>query len=431
MTEHTHVAIVGAGITGLAIADSLRRRGIPHVVLEAADRVGGVIRSGLVDGSLLEWGPQRTRLTAPVRGLVESLGIADQVITAPAGLPLYVYSRGRLRAVPFSLAEFLRSDIVPLTSKLRALAEPLTAGADPEETVASYFTRKLGQRLYENLAGPLYGGLYASDPADMIVGLSLGHVLRELNVGRSLGLTFLRRGGAVDPPPACSFESGMETLPLALHAANSRNVWLESPVHGIWRHPGGWELPTGSGSVVAERVVVTAAAGVTARLLANEFPVAAEAIGTLTYNPLAIVHLRAETDLHGLGYQVSLGEQMATRGVTFNDSLFGREGVYTVYLGGARAPQVVGWTDEALATTAIREFRQVTGYDGMALYVDHERMPAWDRSWSALERVTLPPTVQLASNWSARPGIPGRLAQARRIADGIAAEFADNPSQAL
>src|SRR5690606_32411205 len=104
---------VGAGITGLAIADSLRRRGIPHVVLEAADRVGGVIRSGLVDGSLLEWGPQRTRLTAPVRGLVESLGIADQVITAPAGLPLYVYSRGRLRAVPFSLAEFLRSDIVP------------------------------------------------------------------------------------------------------------------------------------------------------------------------------------------------------------------------------------------------------------------------------------------------------------------------------
>ena len=54
--------------------------------------------------------------------------------------------------------------------------EPFTRAPDPDETVARLFTRKLGRQAYERLIGPLYGGLYASDPADMIVGLSVGHV---------------------------------------------------------------------------------------------------------------------------------------------------------------------------------------------------------------------------------------------------------------
>ena len=69
-----------------------------------------------------------------------------------------------------------------LTGKLRLALEPLTGGADPEERVSEYFTRKVGRELYETLIAPLYGGLYGSDPADMRVGLSLIHVLREFGV---------------------------------------------------------------------------------------------------------------------------------------------------------------------------------------------------------------------------------------------------------
>ena len=37
------------------------------------------------------------------------------------------------------------------------LARDRAAPADPAESVADYFTRKLGRALYENVAGPLYG----------------------------------------------------------------------------------------------------------------------------------------------------------------------------------------------------------------------------------------------------------------------------------
>ena len=414
------IAIVGAGVTGLALAHELARRGVEHVVLEAAERPGGVIRSGRVDGHLLDWGPQRTRLVGPVRALVAELGLEDEVVTAPAGLPLFVYHAGRLRRVPFSAAGFLRTDLLGPLEKARVLAEPLTAGPRPGERVAAYFTRKVGRAAYERLLGPLYGGLYASDPADMEMELSLAHVLREFGIGRSLLLPLLRRGGSIDPPPAASFRAGMQALPDALYHAHRANVRLGAPVREMVRTADGYRLSLDGGDVDARQVVVTASPPAAARLLGSMAPDAAGRIGSLTRNPLAVVHLHAETELRGLGYQVSLAEPLATRGVTFNDSLFGRTGVYTAYLGGAKRPEVVEWSDERIEETAVREFREVTGYDSRAIAVARERMPAWDVSWRALRGLTLPPGLHLAANWESRPGIPGRLAQAKGLAERLA-----------
>lgn len=414
------IVVIGGGLTGLALAHHLADHGVPHVVLEAAERPGGVIRSGRVEGHLLEWGPQRTRLTAGVQELVRALGIEDEVITSPPGLPLYVYRDGRLRRVPFSAADFLRSDIVSAAGKLRALAEPFTAGARAEESVARYFTRKLGREAYENLLGPLYGGLYASDPADMEVGLSLGHVLHEFGIRRSLLLPLLRRGGRIQPPPACSFREGMQTLPAALLRQHAGRVRLGTPVRALRRAGGGYAVELDGETLHAERVVVTTSAPAAARLLRAAAPEVAERIARLVYNPLAVVHLYAETELVGLGYQVSLAERLYTRGVTFNDSLFGRHGVYTAYLGGAKAPEVVEWKDPELGEAAVDEFRRVTGYDARVLAVAREAMPAWDRSWRALAGLRLPDGLYLAANWESRPGIPGRLAQAKRLAARLA-----------
>lgn len=424
MIQKTRIAIVGGGITGLALAHELSRAGLPHVVLEASDRPGGVIRSARVEGHLLEWGPQRTRLTTSIRALVERLDLSSRIVTAPIDLPLFVHGSGKLRRVPLSVRAFLGSDIVPLSAKLALLREPLTGAARDDESVADFFTRKLGRSIYENIAGPLYGGLYASDPADMIVGLSLRHVLREFRIGRSLLIPLLRRGGGVNPPPAISFDEGMATLPRALHAVNRSNVVLSTPVHTVTRSGHRWRLEHRGGQLEADRLVLTTPASATARLLRSAAPDAAKAIGGLVYNPLAVVHLHATTDLRGLGYQVSLGERMATRGVTFNDSLFGRRGVYTAYLGGARSPDVVEWSDEEISRVAKREFRQVTGFDARVLNVAREAMPAWDRSWTALAGITLPAGIVLAANWESRPGIPGRLAQAERLAREFVRELA-------
>jgi oxygen-dependent protoporphyrinogen oxidase len=414
------VVVIGGGISGLTLAHELERRGVEHLLLEAADRVGGVIRSGTVGGHLLEYGPQRARLSADFDRLVEELALRDRLIEAPPDLPLYVYRSGRLRRVPLSAAQFLLTDLLPLSAKLRVLAEPLTRAAADDESVGGFLRRKLGRAAYEDLAGPLYGGLYASDPDDMIVALSLRHTLRELGVGRSLLLRALR-GGRTGAPVACSFIDGLEELPRSLHGRHRSRIRLRSAARGLSRAGARWVVRTDAEAIDASHVVIATPGRAAAELLREALPDAAYAIRRLVYNPLALVHLHAETSLHGLGYQVSLAESMVTRGVTFNQSLFGRAGVYTSYLGGARNRWVSDAPDEKLAKIAVDEFRQATRVDARVIAVSRQWMPAWDRSWQAIQALDLPAGLHVHASWHSRPGLPGRLAGSRKLADTLAA----------
>ena len=54
----TDVAIVGAGLAGLACAQDLTRAGVECTVLEASDGVGGRVRTDAIDGYLLDRGFQ-------------------------------------------------------------------------------------------------------------------------------------------------------------------------------------------------------------------------------------------------------------------------------------------------------------------------------------------------------------------------------------
>lgn len=58
MVTKTQVAIVGGGLAGLCCAIELQRRGIDYHLYEAADRVGGRIKTDTVDGYLLDHGFQ-------------------------------------------------------------------------------------------------------------------------------------------------------------------------------------------------------------------------------------------------------------------------------------------------------------------------------------------------------------------------------------
>ena len=411
------IVIVGGGISGLALAHRLAARDRPFVLLESSSRVGGVMRSGIIDGRLLEWGPQRGRLTPDFETLIDELGLRPQLITAPPHLPLFIYARGRLRLVPFSLRALLRSDALTWRGKARLLLEPFTPGAHAEETVAAFFTRKLGREVYETLAGPLYGGLYGSDPQDMVMRLSLSHALRDLNVRRSMLAPLFRRGDGIVPPAACSFRDGMETLPRALHERHAARIRLNTAVRAIESRGSSYVVITDLDRYAAEHVVITTPAAAAADMLRGVAPEAASCIAMLRYNPLAVVHMHADTNLRGLGYQVALTESLVTRGVTWNDSLFGRDGVYTAFLGGSRNPSIEREPAERVADIAVSEFRTATRCDAAVMSVDRARMPAWDRSWSATERLVLPRNLHIHASWHARPGIPGRLIMARRLAE--------------
>jgi oxygen-dependent protoporphyrinogen oxidase len=431
------VAVVGAGITGLALTHHLAARGVDSVTYEATDQPGGVIRSTDIDGRTVEVGPQRLRLTPGVRDLVETVDLSEAVVEAGEE-HLFVYSRGKLREAPLDRETFLRTDLLSWPGKLRLLAEPLTRQGMREETAAELFTRKFGRQAYERFIGPLYGGIYGSDPAEMPANFALDGLLkREAETGSFLR-AFLKRVGQGQNSPPISFEGGNQRLPRAIAAAYDDRIELGTPVTGIRRADdvarfdaeattatdggGAWAVETGSGTETFDHVVVTTPADTTADLLADVAD-GTDGLATLTYNPLAMVHLDADCDKEGFGYQVAYGEDLHTLGASWNDSMFDRENLYTVFLGGMHEPEMVERPHAEIGKIAAREFEQVMGSPAEVLNVEtRDRwFPAYDRSWYGLDGFEAPDGITLATNYTARMGIPSRVREAKEVAEELAA----------
>ena len=412
------VGIIGGGITGLALTHALARRGVDSILFERSGEVGGVIRTVRPGGRVVELGPQRTRLVAPVRRLVDELELGPEILHARPGARLFIWARGRLRVVPTRPGALLAGDLLSPAGRLRAALEPLTAGLREGESVAGYFRRKAGTEAYRRLFGPLVSATFASDPETMPAARVLPMILDSLGVRRSL-LAAARRRPPGEAAPACTFRDGMAALPLAIAARHRERLRFPAPAEAIRPRRTGFEIEHGGprpGAEAVDHVVLTVPAPEASRLLRAVAPDAADRLARLRYNPVAVCALEVEGAGEGFGFQVALGERWRTRGVTWNTSLFGREGVCTAYLGGGLDPQVAAWDADRLASTAAVEYQVIHGAAASPIHTARPRLPAYDDSWGALDGLRLPPGITLAAGYTGRLGISSRIAEAEAVA---------------
>ncbi len=430
------VGIVGAGITGLSLTHYLAEQGIESVTFEADDEAGGVITSRTVDGHVVEPGPQRMRKTPGVVELAEKAGVADDIIEANEG-KLYVYANGELGEAPITKRQFFTTDLLSTRGKARMLAEPLTRPGSPQETVEEVFVRKFGREAYEHFIGPLYGGIYGSDPAEMPAAFALESLLEREKETKSLLRAFLQRVSQGHSAAPMSFTRGNQQLPNALAETYADRIKLSTPVEAI-RAEDGYVIETDSGSEQFDQIVVTADAKSTAKMLSplesDGLVSGLDGLRNLRYNPLAQVFLQAEHDYPGKGYQVGYNEDLHTLGSSWNGNMFDRDGAQTVFLGGMHEPEIVEESDETLAEIARTEFEEVVGCEATVIDVARLRpgFPAWDTSWWALEELELPDAVTLATNYTARMGVPSRVREARELANEFAKQAestADSPEE--
>ncbi|HEV8201357.1 MAG TPA: protoporphyrinogen oxidase [Candidatus Polarisedimenticolia bacterium] len=206
-----HVAIVGAGIAGLAAAESLvaraRARDVPLrlTIYEAAQRAGGVIHTERSDGFLLEAGPDCFITDRPWGlELCRRLGLDRELIgTNPDCRRSFVVRGKRLLPVPEGfqllaparLRTFARSPVLSPAGKARAALD-LVLPRGPlvkDESLASFVRRRFGTQALERLAQPLLAGIYGADPERLSLRATMPRFLDLEREHRSVILG-LRRG---------------------------------------------------------------------------------------------------------------------------------------------------------------------------------------------------------------------------------------------
>lgn len=170
------MVIVGAGLAGLCCARATTRAGLTTRVLEAADGVGGRVRTDVVDGYRLDRGFQILLTAYPEVAAQLDLAALDLRAFDPASL---VWTGTALQRVadplrqPGALAATVRSDVGSLADKVRIglLRQRLVRTAAvrllqaPDRSTASALAAAgFSDRIVDRFFRPLLGGILL-DPA--------------------------------------------------------------------------------------------------------------------------------------------------------------------------------------------------------------------------------------------------------------------------
>ncbi len=394
MNNPLKVAVIGAGISGLACAYRLEQLGLDVAVFESNSAVGGMIDSVEKDGLLFEAGPQSFQGTPALLDLIRELGLEAQLQKADPRAPRYVLLHGRLRKIPMSPQALLASTLLNPVSRWKIASELFKKSQPPteEESVAAFVRRKFGHEILEYLVAPFVSGVYAGDPEKLSLKAAFptldewerqyGSILRGAVKSRP---PKEKRAGA---PPLCSFTHGVATLPRAMAAKLGDALQYEARALSVEFADAARLADSGIGpaceirimhngrerAVRANAVVIATPAYAAAHMLEAFSPRLAQTLSGIAYAPVAVVastYYRQQVGdlLEGFGFLVPRGEKVRTLGTVWNSSLFpgrAREGSVTItsFIGGATDPEIIQLHEESIAAIVADENSRILGITG-------------------------------------------------------------------
>ncbi len=449
------VVVVGGGITGLTAAYALGRAGIPTVLVEATDRLGGKVRTEHVDGFLVETGPDSFIAYRPAAlELCRELGLGDAIIRPTDPRVVNVQTGGRFVPLPDGIGFVLPTRMRPLvTTRMFSPFEKVRMGLDlvlprgghdGDVAIGAFLRRRLGSALVERLAGPLLGGVYGT-PIDL---LSLDAVVPQLREAerdhRSLLLASLaqgrarKRSGVAACSPFVTLTGGLgqliDALGAALGASRSVTVRTGTEVAGLERQGPGFTVRlVGGERLHADAVVLTSPAPIAAGLLESFAPGAADHVRTIPHGSTGVISLGYRADqfpepLVGHGFLVADGEPLSISACTWSSGKWaGRAPDGMVLLRafiGSNGERLLAGPDAGIAAAARRDIEATMGARGdpiLTRVARHAAMPHYtvghrDRLAAAFESLARVPNLVLAGASYLGVGLPDCIAQGRDAA---------------
>ena len=443
--------MVGGGISGLTCAYSLQKAGAEVLLVEASPRPGGVINSVRRDGFLLELGPQSFSGTSQLRALCTDLGIADQLLEAPARAPRYVLIDGKLEAVPMSPPAFFTSKLINGSTKW-ALARDIFGKSTPpdgDESVAAFVRRKFSDQLLDRLVGPFVSGVYAGDPEKLSVRSAFPMLYEAETASGSIVRGMFRvaknKKGPRERPTLNTFREGNETLVRALSNKLGSATLTQTSVTKIDKQNDGsfavtLETSRSSESVIAKRVIFATPTQVTANLLSQLDSAFGSLLAPVEYAAVAVVSLGYRKSdvghsLDGFGFLVPRSAGLRILGTVWNSSLFpGRapdgQALLTTFVGGATDPSAAKLSAEELSGLVHREIAPLLGIKSDPAFCSATIWPRalpqynlghGERLASLAKNLSRFPGIFLTGNYLRGPAIGSCVEQALAVADEVKA----------
>ena len=409
------MAVIGAGITGLAAAYELQCAGIEAVVLEASDRPGGKIDSSQIGCLTVDSGPDGFVARDPAAAeLCRRIGLGADLVE-PATSGAYVWVDGRLQplptravlGVPWTADAVAGTGIVSdhgadeLRRGLAHDAAPLVGDA----SVGEVLRPRIGDEVFERLVDPLLGGINAGSADRMSIEACAAPLYEAARRGGPLGPALQevasRQGrdheGAAAAPVFQSVRGGITRIVAALAAELDDVVNLATPAQSVRPSatPGAgcrWTVDTAGGPVDADGVILACPAWESARLLEPVAGDAAQILGEIEYSDVVLAafvvpHKHLARSLDGSGFLVPRSQGLLTTACSWASSKwqhYRREGLAVLRVSAGRTDdgRWLGLDSAELVSVLASELAEtgVVGSKDAARNCLEARVTPWRRS---------------------------------------------------
>lgn len=406
------IAVIGAGISGLATAFQLKKRlqesGISHRIriFEKEATIGGKIGSVFRDGFRCEAGPNGFLDSKPsTLELCEELGLSDKLIRSnDAARRRFIYSQGELHELPASPPQFFFSNLLSLKGRLRIIGELWAPGpregTDP--TIAEFARRRLGEEAHAKLLDPMVAGVFAGDTERLSLESCFPRIAELERDYGSLIKAMMKlaksskkktqsskfkaqsskdKGGPAGPGGRLtSFREGLSVLPHAIAEKFKEQITCNADLKKVEKTSQGFRLLfPGAENFDCDCVVVATPACDAALPLAfideglttvlNHFEFAPATVVGLGFNETAIEH-----DINGFGFLIPKKEHRRILGTLWTSSIFPHRApdgsiLLRTIVGGARSPELAHLSEQETIAMVRGELKDIMGISAEPTFV--------------------------------------------------------------
>jgi oxygen-dependent protoporphyrinogen oxidase len=470
----TKIAIVGAGVSGLACAwhlESLLPDAVVDVI-EATDKVGGVVQTHHEAPYLVELGADNIASLIPDGvALIDKMGIRKEFVSPnPEHRFAQVVRSGKIYPIPngFSLMQptkmgaILLSPILSLRGKLRVLWEYFIPQRKltTDESVESFAVRRLGRECFDRLVEPIVGGIFTARAETLSMQASMPQFveMENKNGGLIRGALAKRKSESKSDSSArqatgarydqfIAPTKGMSWWMNEIASQLRQSVHLGVNVCRVTRSANNtWRVDCNN-SAIAEReydcVCLATPSWVAAKIVNAENEKAAELLERIPYasSAVAVLAIRKSEireDAMCFGIVVPKTEHRDSLAISLSSEKY--EGrcpkdtvLARVFMGGAVRPELLNKSDEELLELAIREVQHLLGVKSQPLWQKlvrwNQAMPQYITGHIALtqkirDELSRSPNLHVIGNSLDGVGIPQCIRLARQTAEVIAKSVA-------
>lgn len=471
MAEKRTFLLLGAGISGLAAALRLTELapGANIVLWEKSERPGGVLHTVERNGFQFEQSTDNFITFVPWGlNLCAKLGLTDHLVrTNNRDRRTYVARRGKLYPLPDGFMMLAPTKLWPMVTtpllsplgKARAGLElfiPRLRG-EPDESIAQFARRRLGGEVFDRIVEPLLSGIYAGDAEKISLLATLPRFREMEKKDRSLILAMTKSQKAARKAKReeesgarysmfVTLKEGLsslaqkcaDALPPGTIRYNREAVRVDR-IAGSNGAPSRWRAVSADGEETeADALICALPSAVAGGLFTDSVPEVAKFYHSIEQTGCAVVSFvfreeQIKRDFKGMGFVVPTKEGGTIVAGSFSSHKYPHrspEGysLIRVFVGGARAPELVDLDDAQLRQRVLDEVRPLLEAEGEPVDTEVSKWPKGmpqyhighlDRLAELRGALEKEPTLALCGNSFTGVGLPNCIHTGEEAAEKV------------